>query len=112
MSERVQDFSVPTLIQAIKANPCELFKAFGHWPQAEVHDEPTMLWTLTDISFPLFNTVFRAHLEPESVDTAIEEATARCQKRKVPLLWWTGPATHPADLGRHLTAHGFVHEED
>jgi len=52
MSEIVQDFSAPALIRAIEANHCELFKAFGHWPQAEVHDDPTMLWTLTDIPFP------------------------------------------------------------
>lgn len=77
MSERVQDFSAPALVQAIEANLFELFKAFRHWPQAEVHDDRAMLWTLTAIPFPLFNNVFRAQLAPESTDVAIEETKGR-----------------------------------
>ena len=69
-------------------------------------------WTITDIPFPLFNSILGAHLNPDIVATAITSAVTRGQSRNVPLLWWTGPATRPSDLGSTLTTYGFVHSSD
>jgi len=107
----LEDLSEPTLVQAIENNLFELFTAARRWPQIEVHDDPDMLWTITNIPFPLFNSVFRARLQPRDVDAVIEATLRRYKARNVPVLWWTGPTTRPQNLGAYLEAHGLVNEE-
>jgi GNAT superfamily N-acetyltransferase len=111
MSDILHDLSPPALAGAIEANQFELFLLWRHWPPAEVHDDPEMLWTITDIPVPMFNSVLRAQIAPDTADDAIEAAIARCRERNVPLHWMTGPSTRPADLVAHLEAHGFIGED-
>jgi hypothetical protein len=108
MSGILQDLSAPALVKAIEENWFECFRLFRYWPRAEVHDEPDMLWTVTDIPFAMFNHVLRTQLELDNVDTAIEAAIARCRSRNVPMRWGVGPLTKPANLGKYLEAHGFT----
>lgn len=112
MRDILQDLSAPALVTAIEANLFDLFEMFRHWPQAEWHDDPDLLWTITDVAFPMFNNGMRARLNTGGVDAALEVVIARCRSRNVPMLWWMGPTTTPADLGAHLEMHGFFHTED
>jgi hypothetical protein len=107
VNEILQDLSAAAILKAMDANPSVLFSRFERWPRAEVHAQPDLLWTLCDVPFALFNSVLCARLAPGEADAAIERAMARCQARGVPMLWWTGPTSTPADLGARLLAHGF-----
>ena len=100
------DHSPAALRTAIEANLFALYRTFAVWPKCAVHDDPDMLWSLTDIPFSLFNAVLRARLDPDAVDAAIQRVQARCAANGVPLLWWTGPSTLPHDLPARLEAHG------
>jgi len=98
------------MAHAIEANLFAFFQHLATWPRVELHDEPDCYWTISDLPFPLFNSVLRARLPANRVDALIDARLAACEARKVPMLWWTGPSTMPADLGERLDRCGFVLE--
>lgn len=104
MDEILNDLSTDALIAAIEEN---MFDFFRYSTLAEVHDEPELLWWITDRPEPLFNMLFRPKLTEESAAAAIEAAVTRARARKVALFWWTGPATRPLTLESRLEAYGF-----
>lgn len=108
MSEILTNLSAKTLTNAIEENLAEFFALFQNWPQAEIEMSPQLIWTMTGYPFPLFNGVLQARLNPEQVNETIEAAMARAQSKEAPILWWTGPATRPANLGATLVGHGFA----
>ena len=98
------------MAQAVEANLFAFFQHLASWPRVELHDEPHCCWTLSDLPFPLFNSVMRARLPGDRIDALIDARLAECEARNVPMLWWTGPSTMPADLGERLDRCGFVLE--
>lgn len=108
MSYILNDLADPAIVEAIEANPTDFFAYLGQTPQADTYNGPDMMRMITGIPYPLCNTVFRARLPSESLDERIEETLSHFKARHLPMLWWTGPSTSPADLGESLVAHGLV----
>jgi len=103
----LSDFSNAALVQAIAGNLHAWYGCLRHWPRAEIHDIPELLWGVTDVPYALFNMALRARLAPENADAAIERVIRQCQARHLPLLWGIGPNDRPQDLSERLLAHGF-----
>lgn len=108
MGRILHDLSAPALVQAIEENLFEAFTLLGRWRRADVYDGADLLWSISDIPHPRFNSILRARLSPDMVDVAITATLARGRSKQVPLLWWTGPSTRPGDLAASLTVRGFV----
>ena len=105
----IQDLSTTAVVPALEGNMATFWAGYGRAPGAEIYEGEDLLRVLTGTSEPLFNGVFRASLMPEAVDGAIAETLSRVASRRVPMFWWVGPSTRPADLGTHLERHGFSH---
>jgi ribosomal protein S18 acetylase RimI-like enzyme len=109
MSEILKDFSAPALVMAIEANHWEFWAFFGRSPQVEPHDDLEMMWLVSGIPHPGFNGVFRTQLAPGDIDARTGETLAHFKSRKLPMIWWIGPSTRPANLGKYLETHGLTH---
>lgn len=110
MSDILADFSKASMAHAVEANLFAFFQHLSVWPRMQIRDEPACLWTLSDLPFPLFNSVARARLAEAHTDAEIDARLRDCAARGVPILWWTGPSTEPADLGARLERRGFLLE--
>ena len=110
MADVLADFSPASTATAVEANLFSLFDHLQTWPRIEMHDDGACRWTLSHLPFPLFNSVVRARLDADVADAAIEARIRDCTHRNVPMLWWTGPSTAPADLGERLERRGFLLE--
>jgi len=106
----LDDLSEGSLTKAIEDNICELLRLFHLLPRTEVHDDPDLFWTITDIPFPLLNSITRARLTDTIVESRIDEVITHYINRKVPILWWVGPASKPDNLVKYLEKHGFIED--
>lgn len=109
MPDILADFSKASMAHAVEANLFAFFQHLAAWPRVELHDDGACCWTLSDLPFPLFNSVLKARLDG-GADACIEARLRACGDRCVPLLWWTGPSTTPSDLGERLQQRGFFLE--
>ena len=100
------------VVSAIEENLLEAMKYFGRLPQAEVHDDPHMMWFITGIPLPQFNGVVSTRLSTNRLNETIEETLARFKSRGMPMKWWISPSTRPANIGVSLEAHGMIYAGD
>ena len=110
MSAILADLSLASMAQAVEANLFAFFQELKTWPRVEVRDDGECCWTISDLPYPLFNSVMRARVAANDIGSLIASRMQSCRDRHVPMLWWTGPSTQPSDLGERLESHGFVLE--
>ena len=108
MDAILTDTSQSALTTAFEKSVFSLFELFKKWPQAEVLQTPELFRTITNIQFPLFNSVMQARLPSGAVDDTIDFILAEYKARQVPFMWWIGPTTQPTDLGAILVKRGFL----
>src|SRR5262245_12734743 len=99
-----------SMVHAVEANLFAFFQHLAIWPRVTVHDETEGFWTISDLPFPLFNSITRAAVSDDRAPALIDARMHACSSRNVPMLWWTGPSTTPADLGSRLLDRGFLIE--
>lgn len=69
---------------------------------------PGVKRSITPLMSSLWNSIAGARLEPEQAEPAIQTIMADARARGIPIAWWVGPLSQPADLGQRLEAHGFT----
>jgi ribosomal protein S18 acetylase RimI-like enzyme len=112
MGTGVDDRSTTRFVRALEDNLVEAWASIGHAPGVEIFEWPGLRGMATAIPHPAVNGIFRATLAPDEVHARIDEVLACFAVRRLPMLWWVGPATRPADLCQQLEAHGLDHAED
>ncbi|MBN3898107.1 MAG: GNAT family N-acetyltransferase [Nostoc sp. NOS(2021)] len=106
MNQVLQDLSTPNLVTALENNMFAFLTNYGRAPHRQLYSESNLIRFSTGISFPFFNGVCRAQLYPDQIDATITGTLNYFTAQQIPMFWWTGPATQPADLGKYLEAHG------
>lgn len=82
MAEILTDLSAPKIVSAIEENLVLCVHQLNDNPQAEFHDDPDLLWSISDIPVPVFTPVLRASLAPANVDVAIMTVIARSRAQR------------------------------
>ncbi|MHB8909625.1 MAG: GNAT family N-acetyltransferase [Syntrophales bacterium] len=99
-------------VRAIEANLFDAWRFLSAIPNVEYHHGPKLIRYIGGVPFPLCNSIMRANLSAGAIDVQIREALAPITSRHLPLLWWVGPATRPAGLGKYLERAGLSPVEE
>ena len=106
----LREFSLAEVIEANEENMAEAYTAlYSGWDEARSHAGEDAVWGLTRIPSPMINNATRVRFPEEQADDALEAIIEEANARRVPMRWWLGPGTQPADTGERLEKRGFSH---
>jgi GNAT superfamily N-acetyltransferase len=98
-------------IHMIEENLSAKSMDFAKLPGGEAHvGNPS--WFLSGLNRVGYNGIVSAALDPKYVDDQIESALEPFRQRNIPMTWWVGSYSEPANLGRMLQLHGLQHVRD
>jgi hypothetical protein len=113
MPEILNDLSdVQLANKANEDNLTSFWLNYGRTPGCEAHQDARLTRFAIGIPLDILNGVVGAKLPAGEVESTITAMLDYFRPRRVPIRWWVGPETQPADLGRYLEAAGFVHAGD
>jgi GNAT superfamily N-acetyltransferase len=94
------------LAAAVELNFAEWLRIQGRLPWVQFHDHGDALQLFAGDAWPR-NYVALARFTSETAQRRVGELFAPHLRSKVACNWVVGPVSQPADLGKHLRAHGF-----
>lgn len=93
-------------IRANEENLFGLIETFVGDPRIDVRRDDVALRTISDIPFPLFNSVLGADLSEANVDATVIGILAPYVDRGLPAMWWVGPRGRTPNLVKALERQG------
>ena len=112
MEAILKDLQPTRLTIAIEQNLYSWIPTMGKVWESRDNDPPGVKRCISDVPVLLFNSIMDAVLEADEVEPTIQYLMADAESRQVPILWWVGPSTRPAELPDYLKMHGFTVDED
>ncbi|HEX9092070.1 MAG TPA: hypothetical protein VF831_11310 [Anaerolineales bacterium] len=110
---KLNTFSPADMIAAIEHNLSGMVQLSSVSGRYSATEPAGVKRSIVDIPYALFNSISDATLEPIQVEQAIQFIIADVRKRRIPVQWWIGPSSRPADLEKHLVDNGFkLHDDD
>jgi ribosomal protein S18 acetylase RimI-like enzyme len=106
MSEVIRDLSSKELIPALESNLAGFWSAYGRVSGCTLHSTPEVVWFYTGMRVELFNGVVLARLKSDDVKGVVDSLQSKLNEQGTPALWWLGPASTPANLGKLLEGYG------
>ncbi|MBN2472382.1 MAG: GNAT family N-acetyltransferase [Anaerolineae bacterium] len=95
--------AIETVLLAYNRTVAERLAASG---LVTIHADTDVFWFLAhETALSMLNSASAFQWRWDEADARIAAIVAAAAG--VPMLWWTGPATQPPDLGERLLAHGF-----
>ena len=92
---------------AVQRNQAEWIRFEGlHLPDVELHDDRDVTWVCSDVTGRP-NAVAMARFAADRADERIAQILRRYEQFKSSTVWWVGPNSSPADLGKRLRGAGF-----
>jgi len=103
----LEELTSEEVVRACEENYINFWRNIGTSPNAEFSGDKGITRCITGLSQDVFNVVLKCNLDPETIDTRIDDAIKYFRFRRIPLLWHTGILSEPKDIGKYLEARGF-----
>ena len=91
----------------IEENTIESILSWTKWSRLQLHQDPDVLWTSSEIPYFIFNMVLNVSPTADPL-AVIDAALSQARERKVPIAWWVGPSNPLPDLAKSLESRGLA----